>query len=134
MLKLCYVEQLTWGMAALYYMDKDAKDVWGDDWDDIPYEHNAGEPYVRDGDTLEKIIVEVPYESTMVLPCDGYLNSPYSVEMINTGQIPWIKFIDGNHLYTLKANSTVEDLYNIAKSNEIEMAIYRSDFISYKRE
>lgn len=123
-LKLCYVERIGWGMIALYYMDKDAKDVWGDDWDDIPYEHNAGEPYVRDGDTMKKVIIEAAFPSSMKVPCDEYDNSPYSVEMINTGEIPWVTFTEDGHIYSLKANSTLEELYRIQDSGEIEITIY----------
>ena len=39
--KLCYVE----GCFAYFTTLTDIKDQWGDDWDDAPYEHNAGEPY-----------------------------------------------------------------------------------------
>ena len=37
--KLCYVRH-----NILYFTDSFEKQ-WGDDWDDAPYEHNAGEPY-----------------------------------------------------------------------------------------
>ena len=124
-LKLCFVESLGWDIAALYYSNKDAKDVWGDDWNDRPYEHNAGEPYMNDGDTFEKIIIDVG--SQMQLPEDGYLNSPYSVEDINSGAIAWIRIIEGKHSYSLAANSTIEDLYRLAKSGDVDISIYRKD-------
>ena len=75
------------------------KNNGGDDWDDAPYEHNAGEPYndwselIEDNEDIFKrkykhheIKHKVLYfetESNMILPCDNYLNSPYSVEDIN---------------------------------------------------
>ena len=37
---LCYVEG-NWA----YFTTKDLDKQWGDDWDDAPYEHNAGTPY-----------------------------------------------------------------------------------------
>lgn len=37
--KLCYVSH---GRA---YFVEDFENAWGDDWNDAPYEHNAGEPY-----------------------------------------------------------------------------------------
>jgi hypothetical protein len=37
---LCYVN-LPW----CYFTTKPLDEQWGDDWDDAPYEHNAGEPY-----------------------------------------------------------------------------------------
>lgn len=27
------------------YFTSDIENQWGDDWDDRPYEHNAGKPY-----------------------------------------------------------------------------------------
>ena len=38
--KLCYVDQ-SWA----FFTTKSLSDQWGDDWDDAPYEHNAGYPY-----------------------------------------------------------------------------------------
>ena len=80
---------------------------WGDDWNDAPYEHNAGEPY--DSVTLStkevngiKFVDEVADVNILVVrfalnsynssfprdydPC----NSPFSVEMINAGAVAWI--------------------------------------------
>ena len=86
-LKLCYVEDLGLGMYyVLFFSKKNTKDVWGDDWDDVPYEHNASEPYEYD----KKIIVE--QGNTIITPCSEYNNSPYSVEDINNKAVPWIYF------------------------------------------
>lgn len=92
--KLCYVE----GNSA-FFTTKDLADQWGDDWNDAPYECNAGEPYEphpnrptdwhEDRSPKWKIKV-VTFEGEFASPCDGYLNSPYSVEMINAGQVPWL--------------------------------------------
>jgi len=60
---------------------------WGDDWNDAPYEHNAGAP----SSEAEGQIKIVAYKSdTLVLPCDGHANSPYSVEDLNAGAHPWL--------------------------------------------
>ena len=64
-------------------------DQWGDDWDDAPYEHNSGYPYDDDS----TIILEVPFAVPCYckFPCDyGGGNSPFSVEDINCGAVPWI--------------------------------------------
>lgn len=39
-MRLCYVS----GPFA-YFTSKELSEQWGDDWNDAPYEHNAGEPY-----------------------------------------------------------------------------------------
>lgn len=61
---------------------------WGDDWDDAPYEHNAGEPYDHHGEKLIRLGFDAPYDD----PTEGHgSNSPYSVEMINRGDIAWLR-------------------------------------------
>ena len=80
---------------------------WGDDWDDAPYEHNSGDPYQYDYDSekvkregkepwypkieIVKILVEnANYQNQVVTPRTGRTNSPYSVEDINNGAVPWL--------------------------------------------
>lgn len=76
------------------------QDQWGDDWDDAPYEHNAGWPYDserKDEHTILKVPFAVVSENNngsshwVKFPCDyGAGNSPFSVESINAGAVPWI--------------------------------------------
>lgn len=61
-------------------------EVYGDDWDDAPYEHNAGDPYL---DRWPIWIVAV--ETALALPDSGLRNSPWSVEDINAGKVPWFR-------------------------------------------
>lgn len=42
--KLCYIESSGSGGTA-YFTTNDLDRQWGDDWNDAPYEHNAGSPY-----------------------------------------------------------------------------------------
>ena len=84
-----------------YFTDlTDLQEQWGDDWDDTPYEHNAGCPYDSMGKN-EHTILKVPftvvsennngYSHWVKFPCDyGNGNSPFSVEGINAGAVPWI--------------------------------------------
>ena len=77
-LKLCYCAN------NIMYFTSDMASQWGDDWDDSPYEHNAGPPY-EDGRTIRKI----KFRGHFIEPCSFYLNSPYSVQDINNGAVPW---------------------------------------------
>ena len=93
--KLCYVD----GHFA-YYTTQELSKQWGDDWNDIPYECNAGEPYEphknckedwkENGEPKWKIEI-VAFQSNFDQPCSGFHNSPYSVEDINKGKVPWLK-------------------------------------------
>ena len=117
--KLCYVE----GNKA--WFTNNFEKQWGDDWGDRPYECNAGEPYndwselIEDNEDIFKrkykhheIKHKVLYfetESNMILPCDNYLNSPYSVEDINKQAVAWIHTYDFNIL----AGTTIENFIDI---------------------
>lgn len=76
--KLCYVEK-----GDAYFTKLPLDKVWGDDWDDAPYECNAGLPY--DYDLILHITEEYLRE-----PCYWHYNSPYSVKAINSGAVAWL--------------------------------------------
>ena len=93
--KLCYVRD------NIMYFTDNFKNQWGDDWNDAPYEHNAGEPYDRkyyheydDEWCIEhgcgniKNIAFLGYD--IAEPKDGHWNSPHSVETINKKAVPWL--------------------------------------------
>lgn len=84
-LRLCYVKnQWAWFTSAPL---TGPGRQWGDDWNDAPYEHNAGDPYGMDGHRLEV----VAFEARLDTPADCVgPNSRYSVEMINAGAIAWL--------------------------------------------
>lgn len=91
--KLCYVRD-SW----VYFTTQSLEKQWGDDWNDIPFECNAGKPYEWDaeayvpGDAPAWDIVKVAYSGDFETPdsrCNS-TNSPYSVEIINNGAVPWL--------------------------------------------
>lgn len=88
--RLCFVE----GNFA-YFTTQALTKQWGDDWNDAPYESNAGAPYEwqPQNDPLDKWdIMRVAFDNTdLRQPCEGHVNSPYSVEMINRGDVPWLE-------------------------------------------
>lgn len=85
--KLIYVSK-PW----LYFTKKSMDEQTGDDWDDAPYEHNAGKPYgVRETD--EVIRVAVPLLGVALQsPKEKWrgIQSAYSVREINDGEVPWL--------------------------------------------
>lgn len=60
----------------------------GDDWDDIPYEHNAGKVY------SDHIIghkdVFFPFDDLVLEPCDGDFNSFHTKEDMKKRVVPCI--------------------------------------------
>lgn len=86
-----------------FFTPKDLEDQWGDDWNDAPYEHNAGWPYdidiveVNENNVATKIeeydVLQVSFalrSYNYTLPCDNHLNSPWSVQDINSDAVAWI--------------------------------------------
>lgn len=90
--KLCYVEN-----NFAYFTNLPLDEQWGDDWDDTPYEHNAGEPYCDEKDQ----IIKIAFDSDLHLlkPNHDYNNSPYSVQDINDGEISWLRNYRGEGIY-----------------------------------
>ncbi len=90
--KLCYIcPRRPW---LAWFTTAELRDQWGDDWNDAPYEHNAGSPY--EWDTHAKC---EPYELKRVVFHDADLetpaeracgNSSYSVEDMNSGAVAWL--------------------------------------------
>lgn len=91
--KLCYVE----GNSA-YFTTNDLQQQWGDDWDAVPYQHNAGKPYraylkedFNEDGTPKWELIHVMFESIFFEPYeyDSY-DTQYSVEQINQLNFPWL--------------------------------------------
>ncbi len=82
---LCYVSP-PWA----YFTTQPLEKQWGDDWNDAPYEHNAGLPYRYAGVGEPYEVIQVAFDAPLETPADGHLNSPYSVEMINAGTVAWL--------------------------------------------
>ena len=71
------------GNVVRFFLGKnELKEWWGDDWDDTPYEHNAGPVYDRF--VSGHVDIAFPFDYLVLEPCDGEFNSPYCKEdMIN---------------------------------------------------
>lgn len=89
--KLCYICNRS-GFA--YFTEIELKDQWGDDWNDAPYEHNAGHPYEYrfiDKKHVPHKIIKVAWDGDYETPGQrSGSNSPWSVEGINRGAIAWL--------------------------------------------
>jgi len=122
---LCYVEEHSNSYAhddddnsvTLYWTDCDIN--WphlGDDWNNVPYEHNASEPY----NCVDSVTIDLPFGITFPRNHNGEcLNSEYSVDMINQGTTPWLMFEN----YTLYAGTNMSEfsdfLINITSLQEV---------------
>lgn len=103
---LCYIED------NFAYFTNNLKDQWGDDWDDKPYEHNAGPPYEND----EFKITKLAFQSELETPAERFgINSPYSVQDINNKKTPWLSGKTYNTIKSIEiyAGTTVEEFIDV---------------------
>ena len=108
-MKLCYCAN------NILYFTSDIDNQWGDDWDDRPYEHNAGTPY--ETHTTVKKIAFIGYYSE---PCSYHHSSPYSVADINNGIIHWAYTAKAGGLYD---GDSIGKAIKWLKENNFEWAV-----------
>lgn len=110
--KLCYVEGSHDDFTA-YFTTQSIKKQWGDDWDDSPYEHNAGEPYL---DISRWDVVRVKFDGVFwETPCSRVRNSIYSVEDINGGDVAWLRFAYSKTTAEIYAGTTLREFIDIVR-------------------
>lgn len=119
--KLCYIE----GNKA--WFTNNFEKQWGDDWNDRPYEHNAGEPY---NNWYEEIPHKPPVYGKQYKEHEIKLKTLYfevndwsdkrphemgnfSVKDINKGAVAWIH-TDNFNIY---AGTTIEDFIDIIEKH-----------------
>ena len=71
-----------------YFGEDDNNEYYGDDWDDAPYEHNAGQVY--DEFVTGGIDLAFPYNSLVLEPCEGTSNSVYCKNDMKARLVPCI--------------------------------------------
>lgn len=121
--RLCYVD----GNKA-YFTRIPMEKQWGDDWDDAPYEHNAGEPYVEHEHDVIAVYVETGNNcSELRTPCYGFTNSPYSVKSINNREVPWITYL----IYSKLGSHSTNQLFAGIPLEEFAEIIWANNGIIY---
>lgn len=68
--------------------EDDLEDWYGDDWDDAPYEYNAGTVY--DEFVAGYYDVALPFDCLVLEPCDGAYNSQYCKDDMKARRVPCI--------------------------------------------
>lgn len=84
---LCYVEQ-SWAYFTTQPLDKQR----GDDWNDEPYQYNAGQPYRPPPGADWQLFKLAWYSPDLATPADMAPDlGPLSVDQINAGAAPWLQ-------------------------------------------
>ena len=73
------------GNLVRFYLGENGKQ-WGDDWDDAPYDCNAGTVY----EEYVKAVKDVgfPFDSIVLEPCDGVSNCEYCKKDMIKRRVP----------------------------------------------
>ncbi len=72
------------------YLGETVEGIFGDDWNDTPYEHNAG--CVYDKFYTDTIEIAFPLSTQVYEPCFGYDNSPYCKNDFLFRKVPFLLF------------------------------------------
>lgn len=151
--KLCYIHEdneYLDSTKTLYFTEQDLKDAWGDDWDDIPYEHNSGIPYIYDYsqpeqgvkngvgiypkiNILEVVMFNQCYPK-FITPRTDKRNSQYSVKQINDKVVPWLTILKDDTSVHIQAGTTFKEFLDIIKPYKKDIGIYIPLNIVYNEE
>lgn len=123
--RLCYIDG-DGDYKRAYFTSSSLDEQWGDDWNDAPYEHNAGTPYRHDGQSILSIL----FSSSMETPADvAGLNSRYSVQDINRGAAPWLSpnryDLDKNQPDPIMAGASIKQFKRTVRASG--GTIYKAD-------
>lgn len=72
------------------YLGETVEGIFGDDWNDTPYEHNAG--CVYDKFYNKTVEIAFPLSTQVYEPCFGYDNSPYCKNDFLFRKVPFLLF------------------------------------------
>lgn len=77
------------GNIVRFLLGRDDLEEWhGDDWDDYPYEHNAGPVYDEFVSGHRDVVF--PFDMAVLEPRDGEYNSQYSKDDMKARRVPCI--------------------------------------------
>lgn len=115
------------GNIVRFYLGKTINGIYGDDWDDTPYEHNAGEVYEQ---FYEKTIdIAFPLDTQVFEPCYGFMNSPYCKNsFISEDKVPCILFGEVENLW--QYGNYAELLERVPLLNKIYLGDEWEDVVS----
>ena len=90
-----YLVDVCWrGNALRLYFGNSVEEIYGDDWDDIPYESNCGTVYSEYVTCVLDVLIPFNYTITDIADDLYYGNSKYCRNDFKTGELPLLWLID----------------------------------------
>lgn len=111
----------------------DCMDYTGDDWNDAPYDCNAENVYEEYVTGYRNIAF--PFDSLVLEPCNGFLNSPYSKDDMKYRNVPCIVVVH-KHLINYKFMNEFDPgvfAYYAASNNPDIKKFYFGDHMEPRR-
>lgn len=111
----------------------DCMDYTGDDWNDAPYDCNAENVYEEYVTGYRNIAF--PFDSLVLEPCNGFLNSPYSKDDMKYRNVPCIVVVP-KHLINYKFMHEFDErvfAYYAASNNPDIKKFYFGDHMEPRR-
>lgn len=115
----------------------DIKKAWGDDWNDAPYEHNAGTVYSEFVEFTVDIIID--FDLDVIEPNYGHNNSGYTKEQLIQGKKPLLFFLVDSWRYrdyeevvnawplSIKAGMKLAEVVNPETHGGAIIGVYKKD-------
>ena len=98
-----------------FFLGKDdCTDYYGDDWDDFPYEHNAGPVYEEF--VCGYIDVVIPFDYTAVEPEDDWKyggNSPYCKNSFKEQKAPCLVIGKDDEYWSIEYSTVIADKHAV---------------------
>lgn len=101
----------------LYLGDAELEDWFGDDWNDIPYEHNAGTVYTEYIDYV--VDLAFPASCVVLEPCAGVLNSSFAKDDMKAQSVPMVIVTDDTDKW-----GDLPEIYNYAVGSVDAYKVY----------
>jgi hypothetical protein len=99
------------GNVVRFYLGKNGEQ-WGDDWDDVPYECNAGGVY---GEYIKAYVdIPFPFDVELLFPDCGCLNSEFSKLDFIQRKVPFMIAVKEDFLWSQFA---LKSYYNLFRLN-----------------
>lgn len=95
-----------------YIGTENCNDYYGDDWDDAPYEHNAG--LVYDRFIAGWFVKTFDFDDIVMEPCDGHSNSRFCKDDMRNRRVPCICVLPKEYQEEYTWYYTFEDISNDA--------------------
>ena len=109
--KLCYIHE-PWAYFTTLPVTGRGR-ITGDDWNDAPYDCNAGSPYIENDENM----VKIAYESELSTPAGYHYNAPYCIDQINSGFVPWLCDYYGKTGVKIMAGCELDEFIEIIRGN-----------------